>query len=81
MNPIQQYLKLDIKKNKNLVLDGFMEILNPPRLEKGLKPITYSRLNMMLSHLDNWDKSIFLGSCKESKNPSAYFWWALKLKK
>lgn len=79
MNPISTYIPTEIKRDrKNRVLDGFMEILNPPRVEKGMKPITYSRLGFLLKHLDDWDKAIFLGSCKDAQNPSSYFWWALK---
>ena len=66
-------------KKRNKILDDFLEILNTPeRLEKGYKPITYARLGFLLSHLDDWDKAIFLGSCKDAVNPSAYFWYALK---
>lgn len=74
-------LEVPINKKRNYVLDGFLEILNPGRVSKGLPPLTYGRLNRILGHLDAWDKSIFLGSCKQAKNPAAYFWWALKPKK
>lgn len=82
MDSISSFLPKELKKEKkrNEIFDEFLKILNPPRIEKGLKPISYGRLSKMLQHLDTWDKAIFLGSCKDSKNPSAYFWWALKVK-
>lgn len=81
MNPIQQFISLQVQeKKRNKVLDEFLEILNPPRLEKNLKPITYGRLQFMLQHLDEWDKAIFLGNCKDAQSPSKFFWWSLKVK-
>lgn len=85
LNSKNQFTKivLEVKKKKrvNKVFDDFLLFLNPPRVEKKLRPITYARLGFLLSHLDDWDKSIFLGSCKNAKNPSAFFWYSLKIKR
>ncbi len=71
------------KKYRNITLDKFLEFLNPPRIEQGYKPISYGRLSKILGEmkLDSWGKSIFLGTCLDSKNPSAFFWFKYKSKK
>ncbi len=70
---------LEIKKlKKNHTLDGFLDFLNPPRKEQGMPEISYARLQRILKGMDSWGKSIFLGSCKDAQNPSAYFWWKIK---
>lgn len=67
------------KTRRGELISAFLDALNPPRKEAGYPPYTYPRIARMVSHLDDFDLACFLGSCKEAKNFSSFYHWALKV--
>jgi hypothetical protein len=65
------------------VLDMFLSRLNPDRVAKGFKPLTHSRLSVMLAHIKETDDlHAFYRQCDQAGIPfSAFFHWSLKPKK
>lgn len=64
------------------MLDKFLEKLNPSREAAGYKPYSHARLSVLLAHIPTDDLFPFFRQCETSDIPfSAYFHWALKVKK
>ncbi len=72
--------KEDLSHRAQLIKE-FTEKLNREREGTKWKPLEPRSVAILLGHLNTWDVGIFLGSCKDSKNFSARFWWGLKVKK
>lgn len=64
------------------LIDGFLEKLNPSRIENGYKPLRFALLSKMFSErrMDKHQIYAFYKDCERAKNFSSYFWWALKPK-
>lgn len=64
------------------LLDKFLSRLNPSRIADGYKPLTHSRVSLLLAHIPTEDLHAFYQQCEEATIPfSAYFHWSLKVKK
>jgi hypothetical protein len=62
------------------VLDMFLNRLNPSRVAAGYKPLSHSRLAVMLAHIKQVDElHAFYRQCDQAGIPfSAFFHWSLK---
>jgi len=67
---------------RGLILDQFLEKLNPTREKSGYKKLTHSRISGLLAHIPTEDLHAFYQQCEKATIPfSAYFHWSLKIKK
>lgn len=62
------------------LINLFLETLNPPRIEHGLKLLNPAFLSMKFSSikLSTPDMYRFYKDCQRSNNFSRYFWWSMK---
>lgn len=63
------------------LMKKFMSRLNPPRLAKRMRPLTYPWLGKKLEGIPTKDLYYLYTVCDDSKNFSARFWWELDPKK
>lgn len=59
----------------------FITKLNPPRIAKGFRPLTYPRMGKLLQGIETKDLYYLKTICEDSKNFSARFFWELDPKK
>lgn len=59
----------------------FMDKLNPPRAAKGMRPLTYPRMGVLLQGIKTKDLYYLRRICDDSKNFGARFWYELNPKK
>lgn len=87
MIPISDILNLPIirkeeeKSRRASTIKKFVEILEASRIESGRKALGAKMYAIKMGHLDQWDLDLFFAQCKNSKNFSSTWWWALKPKK
>ena len=65
------------------LIQKFLNKLNPPRLEVGLKPLNVVFISTILSYSNlksPHDIYAFYRKCEAAKSFSKYFWWALTVK-
>jgi hypothetical protein len=64
------------------LLDTFLSRLNPPRVAKGLRPLTYGRLAYLLTAIPTTDLYALLSKCNDAERRgfpwSAIFWKEIK---
>jgi len=70
--------KQAIVNERQLVLKGFLDILNPARKAGGYPPLGGDRLGREFEGISTSDLKIFFGECKFAKNFSSTFWWKLR---
>lgn len=75
---LDRYMKKsNVKSERAILLGEFLERLNAD-VKPPYKPMTSSRLGMMLQFTKTKELYKFLAECKESKNFSKFFWWRMK---
>lgn len=63
------------------LITKFLEALNPPRLEIGLKPLSPAYISWKFASVKMGVDQIyrFYKDCERAKNFSSYFWYAFKI--
>ncbi len=83
MKSIQELLPLiELKQNRVTergdLFKTFLSHLNPPRKEKGLRPLTYARLGRIFEGVPTSDLYYLDSVCRQAKNYSSMWWFKVK---
>jgi len=73
--------KSKISNERQLVIKDFIDQLNPPRIARGLKPLSPGFIGMKMRYMSTSELKVFYGECRYAQNFSKHWWWRLDVKK
>ncbi|HYF04600.1 MAG TPA: hypothetical protein VEA59_00345 [Patescibacteria group bacterium] len=74
----QKGRELNFVNERQVVVQDFVDKINVGRIGTKFKPVTWSQINGLTSHLKGFELKHFYQECSKKNNFSSYFFWSLK---